>query len=94
MAKSGKKGSSTKGEGAKASKNIKKQKKKGSTTKDISKAINRDVSTVPLIENRTIKNPPKGLAAKVLKAKTSKNKPVKQTKASKKKAVKSRQKHK
>ena len=94
MAKAGKKGTSAKGEGVKASKNIKAQKKKGSTNADIGRAINRDESTVPLIENRTIKNPPKGLAAKVLKAKTSKSKPVKQTMASKAKAKASRKTHK
>jgi len=92
--KSGKKGTSGKGEGVKARKNIKAQKKKGSTNADIGRAINRDESTVPLIENGTIKNPPKGIAAKVKKAKTSSKKPVKRTMASKKKATASRNKHK
>lgn len=89
-----KKGASVKGEGAKARKAISKARKAGSTTEDIARAANRDDSTIRAIESGVVKNTPKGLAAKISKAKKSSDKPTKKTMASKKKAVASRKKHK
>ena len=89
-----KKGASIKGEGSKARKAITKARKSGSTTNDIAKAAMRDDSTIALIENGTIKNTPKGLAAKINKAKKSSKTPTKKTMASKSKAKSSRNKHK
>jgi len=92
--KASKKGSSVKGEGAKAREAIAKSRKKGATTGDIAKAADRDESTIALIENGTIKNTPKGLSKKISKAKKTSSKPTKKTKSSKSKAVASRKKHK
>ena len=62
-AKKPKKGVAGKNTGASARKAISKAKAKGSTTKDIAKATNRDPSTVAAIEAGTIKNPPKNLSS-------------------------------
>ncbi len=88
------KGSSVKGEGAKARKAISKARKAGATTKSIARAAGRDDSTIALIENGTIKNTPKGLSGKIAKAKKTSKTATKKTMASKKKATASRKKHK
>lgn len=88
-----KKGSSVKGEGDKARKAISKARKVGSTTKDIARAASRDDSTIRAIETGVVKNTPKGLSAKISKAKKSSKTPTKKSMASKKKAVASRKKH-
>lgn len=94
MAKA-KKGTAGKKTGGTARKAISAARKRGATTKQIAAAAMRDDSTIALIENGTIKNPPKNLAANVRKAKASKGaKPSKKTTSSKSKAVSSRKKHK
>lgn len=67
--------------------------KRGSTTKDIARAARRDDSTIALIESGVVKNPPKGLAGAIRKAKSSTSKPTKKTMSSPAKARASRKKH-
>jgi len=67
-----KKGVAGKHTGAKTRKAISAAKKRGATTKQIARAGMRSVSTINNIASGNIKNPPRNLAAKIRKAKSTK----------------------
>ena len=73
-AKAPKKGVAGKKTGGAARKAISARTKAGSTTKQIARAANRSESTISGIKSGAIKNPPKNLAGKIRKAKTTKKK--------------------
>ena len=69
-----KKGVAGKNTGSATRKAISAKKRAGSTTKQIARAANRSTSTIGNIATGNIKNPPKNLAGKIRKAKTTKKK--------------------
>jgi len=71
-AKAPKKGVAGKKTGGATRKAISARRKAGATTKQIARAGMRSPSTISQIENGSIKNPPKNLAGKIRKAKTTK----------------------
>lgn len=74
MAKAPKKGVAGKKTGGATRKAIAARKKAGSTTKQIARAAMRKPSTINNIASGNIKNPPKNLAGKIRKSKTTKKK--------------------
>lgn len=66
---SGKKGTAGTNTGSTTRKAIRAKKKAGLTNEEIGKKVNRDGSTIGGIATGRIKNPPKGLAGKIRKAK-------------------------
>ena len=74
MAKKPKKGVPGKKTGGSTRKAISSAKKRGATTKQIARAGMRSPGTINAIEIGTIKNPPKNLASKIRKAKSTKKK--------------------
>lgn len=72
MAKHPKKGVAGKKTGASTRKAISNRKKAGSSTKQIARAAMRSESTINNIASGNIKNPPRNLASKIRKAKTTK----------------------
>ena len=68
------KGVAGKSTGGKARAAIRSAKKRGATNASIGRATKRSASTIAQIASGDIKNPPKGLAANVRKAKATKKK--------------------